>query len=117
EVLLHGNEGVALDDGRLEFLRLRANLRSLDAALGALAVVQVVEDVRQIAGEFVAVLFVAAGFHDPIDDVESEAEVAHPGLRVEEAAGLDAADVALLLDRRFNRAARDANTVGVLDDV
>ena len=43
--MLHRDEPVALDDGGLEFLRLRANLRPLEAALGALSVVQVVEDV------------------------------------------------------------------------
>src|SRR5262249_29023037 len=110
-------EVVAPDDGRLQFFRTRANLRTLDAALGAFAVVQVVEDVRKVAGEFVAVLLVAAGFHDPIDDVEPEAEVVRAGLLVEEAAGLDAPDVPLLLDRRFERVTDDVDAIAVFSDL
>ena len=70
-------------------------------AFGAVAMIGVVEHVGQIARKLAAVGFVASGFHNPVDNVQTEPGVAEAGCFVEKAAGGNPSDVTPLLDDSF----------------
>src|SRR5207249_2250983 len=82
-ILLDGDKVLALNDLRKELAGTGADLRAFDGSLGSLAVNQVMEKVGKVAGEPLAVGFVAAGLHDPVDDIQTEALIAEAGLLVE----------------------------------
>jgi len=91
-----------------------ADQLTLDAALPTLAVDEVVEHVRQVAGEPVPVRLVAARLHQPVDHVQPVPQVAEPCLPVQQAAALDAAVVPRLADGRLQGQPGDADALGVL---
>jgi hypothetical protein len=93
EAELDRDEVLAADDLRRELLRLGADLRALHKMARKLAMH------LRIAVVFVAVL--PGGAEQKVHDVQAEADVAGAGLLVEEAAGGDAADVALFADLRL----------------
>ena len=97
----------ALDDLGLELLRLGADLRPLDVMFGQVAVE------LGIAG---IVVVLPAGGQEEVHDVQAEAEVAGAGLLVEQAAGGDAADVALLANLRLQGVGVDLDGFVVLLD-
>src|SRR5262249_36760291 len=102
-----GDEALALGDLRLQFLRLRADLRPLDVVLGQVAV--------QLRVACVAVVAPAGG-EEEVHDVQAEAEVPRSRLLVEEAPLRDPADVALLADACLKRVGVDLHVlVGLLD--
>src|SRR5438132_12760855 len=75
---------------------------------------QVIEKVGKVAGELRTVGFVAAGLHDPVDDIQTEALIAEAGLLVEKRAGLNPADVTLLADGCFQGRSDHVNALAVL---
>jgi hypothetical protein len=107
--LLYADEVFASDRARVQLFRLRADLRAFDGPFGDLAMHRVVEFVRQISHELLSVGLVAAGLQNPVHDIEPEARVAKSGLPVEQRAGRDAGDIALLSDDGFQRRRADTN--------
>ena len=83
------DEILALDDARRKLPGLRADLGSLDRALRRLAVVGIVEEIRQIALQLIAIGFVAARLHDPIDDIKPLTGIAKTAPRVQKTSGSD----------------------------
>ena len=111
--MLDGDKVLALNDLGRKLAGPRADLRAFDGPFGPLAVNQVVENIRKIAGKLRAIGLVAPGFHDPVDDVEAEPLVVEAGLLVEQRTGLDAAHIPLLTDRGLQVFSDNMNPLGV----
>src|SRR5213078_3949238 len=94
------DEIFAPDEARGKLLGLGANLRSLDGAFRRLAVVGIVEEIRQIALQLIAISFVAARLHDPIDNIKPRAGIAKAALLVQKTFGGDTRHIALFANNR-----------------
>src|SRR5207248_3499921 len=96
EVLLNGDEISPLNHARRKLLGSRTDLRALDAAFGSLAVIRIIESVGEIAGQPIALSLIAPRLHDPVDNIQAEAQIAEPGFLVEKRLSCDPRNIALL---------------------
>ena len=76
--------------------------------------VGIVEEIRQIARQLIAIGFVAARLHNPIDNIKPVTRITKAALLVQKTPGSDTGHVALFANDRVESRRRNHNTLVVL---